>query len=48
MLLTGYKSEVLLTPSLGWIYLLLIEWLTELRKPIYPLDYQFIPNNTKG
>ena len=48
MLLTGYKSEVLLTPSLGWIYWLLIERLTELRKPIYPLDYQFIPNNIKG
>ena len=37
---TGYKSEGPKTPSLGSINLL--EWLTELRKPIYSLDCLFI------
>ena len=32
--------EVAKTPSLGLINLL--EWLTELRKPVYSQDYQFI------
>ena len=40
---TGYKSEVPMTPSLDSINLL--EWFTELRKPVYSLDYQFV---TKG
>ena len=46
MLLTGYKTEVPTTPSLGLINLL--EWLTELRKHIYSLDYWFIAKDTKG
>ena len=37
---TGYKSEVPMTLSLSLINFL--GWLTELRKPIYSLDYWFI------
>ena len=37
---TGYKSGVPTTPSLGSLNLL--EQLTELRNPIYSLDYRFI------
>ena len=36
----NYKSEVPTTPYLGLINLL--EWLTELRKAVYSLDYWFI------
>ena len=35
-----------MTSSLGSINLL--EWLTELWKPIYLLDYQFITKDIKG
>lgn len=38
----GYKSEVPTPHSLGSINLL--EWLTELKKPGYLLDYQFTIN----
>ena len=37
---TGCKSESPKTPFLGSFNLL--DWLTELRKPVYSLDYQFI------
>lgn len=40
--LTGYKSDVPKTPSLGSINVL--EWLTELRKKDYLLEEQFIIN----
>ena len=43
--LTGYKSEVPMTPSLGWMELL--EQLIELKKPIYSLTYQFITKDIK-
>lgn len=39
VLLTDYKSEDLMTPSSGSMYLW--EWLTELRETLYLLDYQF-------
>ena len=43
---TGYSSEIPMTPSLGLINLL--EQLTELRKPIYSLDYRFTTEDIKG
>ena len=44
--LTGYKSEVPIIPSLSSINL--VDWLTELGKLIYSLDYQVITKNIKG
>lgn len=43
---TGCKSKLPTTPSLGSIYLL--EWLIELRKPVYSWDYWFISKDIKG
>lgn len=43
---TSYRSEVPMTPSLCLINLL--EWPTELRKPVYSLDYRFITKDIKG
>ena len=43
---TSYKSEVPMTPSLGSINLL--EQLTECRKPVCSLDYQFMTKDVKG
>lgn len=37
---TGYRLEVPMTPSSGFINLL--EWLTDCRETFYSLDYQFI------
>ena len=44
--MTGYKSEVPTTPSLGLINLL--EQLIELRKPIYSLNDWFVSKDIKG
>ena len=41
---TGYRSEVLITPTLGSINLL--KGLTELRETFYLLDHQFIMKGT--
>ena len=46
LLTTWYKPEVPVTPSLGLINLL--EWLTELRKTVYLLDYWLITKDIKG
>lgn len=43
---TGSKSEVPLTPSLGLINL--PEWLFQLNKHVFSLDYQFITKDIKG
>ena len=39
----GYKSEAPITPSLGLINLL--EYLTELRKPVYSIDLSIYYNS---
>ena len=44
--MTGYKSEIPANTSLGSINLL--EWLTELRKPVYALYNFFITKDVKG
>ena len=46
LLPTGCKSEVPTTLSLGSINL--VEWLTELRNPVYSLDYGLIMKYIKG
>ena len=42
----GYQAEVPTTPALDSINLL--EWLTELSKPVYSLHSWFITKDTKG
>ena len=42
--LSSFKSEVVMTPFLGFLNLL--EHLTELRKPVYSLEYWFITKDT--